>query len=554
MPASLWAPTFATSFATASLGGVARPAISLRTPGFARCTTWIPDGATLALRVGASAPPGKEKEETTARVRLLRDRMAPVVLATSKFPSSKSEWSEMRVVVPSTSGNGMLATLEFAAVTGPDGSRVHFAEPRLTVPATPRVPPPPPVRGVVIVVASGVSTKSLAAYGGPLALPTLDALAGESVVFSAHRGSSAHASGNLASAITGALPRSHGVTDGDARLPEGVPTLAEIVRRAGIATGFFSAHPGTSAPFGFARGWDQSASYAPTESASAKRPFEDAAKFVDAHKDGRFLVVVHARAGHPPWDLTAEELRSIGPPGYTGPVDPRSAGELLARPARSTARLSDADRTRAMALHTRALLDQDAEFGTLLAAIKAAKRDVDTEIIFTGDVAMDESSPSPYAEGDVTDEAVLGLPLVVRRPAVPPARVATPTNPTDVAASVLGAFGLALPRDFVGVTFEDARADGSAHEGRVLVAESEGRFSLRRGSLVLLGSGDRDFRLCDLTLEPACVTDVRATYPLAHESMRSAAFDGLGTPEGRHAREPAPIDVATASSLRAWGR
>ena len=86
------------------------------------------------------------------------------------------------------------------------------------------------------------------------------------------------------------------------------------------------------------------------------------------------------------------------------------------------------------------------------------------------------------------------------------------------------------------------------------MATAAGYFSLRWGALVWSGTAKRA-QLCDVSLEPACVTDVRATYPLTVESLERAAFDirRLDTPSDVH-REPATIDTATSTAMRAWGR
>ena len=68
------------------------------------------------------------------------------------------------------------------------------------------------------------------------------------------------------------------------------------------------------------------------------------------------------------------------------------------------------------------------------------------------------------------------------------------------------------------------------------------------------GTAKRE-QLCDVLLEPACVTDVRATYPLTVESLGRAAFDigRLDAPTVVH-REPATIDTVTSTAMRVWGR
>ena len=61
--------------------------------------------------------------------------------------------------------------------------------------------------------------------------------------------------------------------------------------------------------------------------------------------------------------------------------------------------------------------------------------------------------------------------------------------------------------------------------------------------------------MCDLSLDPTCIADVRATSPLALEPIQRFAVDTLQRrPIGSHARTPAVLDPHTMAALVRWGR
>jgi hypothetical protein len=60
--------------------------------------------------------------------------------------------------------------------------------------------------------------------------------------------------------------------------------------------------------------------------------------------------------------------------------------------------------------------------------------------------------------------------------------------------------------------------------------------------------------MCDLSLDPSCVADVRGTSPLALEPLRRWAFDALAPRPSRPPRTPAVLDEHTVSALARWGR
>jgi hypothetical protein len=163
----------------------------------------------------------------------------------------------------------------------------------------------------------------------------------------------------------------------------------------------------------------------------------------------------------------------------------------------------------------------------------------------------------PFGDPETLDEALLATPLVARWPGgtVPAGRrVAAPTAPADVARTVLDALGLAPPSAFEGQDLAEL-AQGVLGPGeRPLAATHGGRYSVRWGPYVLLGSHGRELRMCDLSLDPSCVADVRSTSPLALEPLRRWAFDALTSRPNRTARSPAVVNEHVAAALVRWGR
>ncbi len=584
------APTRADAITSVTLAGVPMRAVSLRAPAYARCAGWLPSNGHLVASVGVAGTGDADVE-----LRALRDRSPPVVLA-SMHLMGNAPWKPldlplaMHAPAPVANGaaslasKGTLGAIELVAVRSTRGARVVFGEPRVVSAASEPSPsePAPPVTGVVLVVLGSVAPRSIDLYasaastnGSAPATPMLelDALAKSGVTFDANRATSGAASGAVASILTALPARSHGVIDDESGLAPSVTTLADVARQAGIRAAMFTANPSTGSAFGFARGWDRFIEHPPgldEAPGSAVAPFDDAARWIADHaaEGTRFLVVIHARGGHPPWDATPEDLRTLTPPDYTGGIDPKRAAELLIRarqpmPGTSHApilHLTDSDRTRAWALYSLALRTHDGALGRLLAGLKAAGRDDGTLVIVTGDVGLGDAR-APLEATDALDESALSTPLVVRFPAashVAMGHVAAPTTSVDLARTIVTAFGLVPPAAFEGQDL--ARVARGAVDldprGRPMLAAFGSRFALRWGSFVVRGSGPTEdsvvdvTKLCDLSLEPACTSDVRGAFPLALSALRREITTETKPPS---AATPVIETPALRNSLRLWG-
>jgi len=112
-------------------------------------------------------------------------------------------------------------------------------------------------QNVLVITIDTLRADALGSYGGRARTPNLDRLARAGVRFSfAH----AHAVVTLpshTSILTGRYPYEHGVRDNAGfRLAGGVPTLAEMARAQGMATGAFVGAFPLDRQFGLARGFD----------------------------------------------------------------------------------------------------------------------------------------------------------------------------------------------------------------------------------------------------------------------------------------------------------
>lgn len=592
------APTKSDAATTVSVGNVPRRSISLRGPGFARCSAFVPNGSMLEGFIGVT---GGEAE---AEVRVLVDRAEPRVVGTFHLggPTDPPGWRPLSLPLGDI---GTIGAIELVAKSTSKGARVAFGEARVVEAPRPIAPAEPAseqaapasalskTRGVVVVVLGSTSRRLLSLHGGATQMPELANLAsGGGTVFETHRATSSYASGALGSMLTGVSPREHGASDADAALSSSVFTVAEAARQAGVVTAMFTANPTTTAPYGFSRGWETFVPKLPGEEGGATAIFDDVKRWLDGHKDDRFFVVVHARGGHPPWDITSEELKELPPANYQGSLEPKHAGEALAkaRKAGGGHSFADPDRERAFALHSKALVAHDLALGGLVAHVRSIGREKDTTWIVTGDIGIDAAARVPFLEEESLEEGALAVPLVVRGPDPKPgttqSRVAVATSGVDIAPTILEALGLPPPPQLRGESLWPLALTGGSAERktreRPLIASTTTRFSARWGPFAITTFKDREVKVCNLSLDPDCVSDVRPSHPIAAELLHAFAWSELvsrprtaSTPSvvvaapgasgaaaatpplsknGAESKPRAEADGPTSAALRVWGR
>lgn len=541
----------------AALSGVPHRSIALRGPGAMRCTLRFPPGSQLRTAVGLLGP-----GEADAQMRLLRDGDKPIELGTQHVVGGeKATWTELSLPLDAMAGK--LATLELRAEGTPLGSRVLFGDPAIVVPT---VPPPstPKARAVVVVGLSGLMRDDLPPWhAGPTpSLPTLSDLAISGTTFQLHRAPTTYAGSVMASFLTALPPRAHGLTDLGARMPLGTTLLGAVAHDASLRAAMFTGVPSSFKAYGFASGWERFSEYPPFSNDPGTAPLDQAALWVTdvlrQAPEARLLVVVHARGGHPPWDVSPKEQAQLPPQTYTGVVETRRGAQQMAharkRKDRKDPVFSPDDVQRAKALASVALAQEDRSLGALVAALKTAGIWESTVFMVTGEVGS--SVDSFYSEGEDLAEQKLTLPLYVRFPdgRYAGAQVNLPTEIWDLTQTALSALGISfsshgLGRDLSAIAsgLEDSSAEPQ-------IATLDERYSVRWGELIMTGRYDAAPFLCDLSVDPTCAFNRRDAMPLALQALfrRMMERDSATRLEGTK-REPVTLDADTAAAMRVWG-
>jgi arylsulfatase A-like enzyme len=537
----------------AQLGGVPHRGISLRAPAVVRCTARVPVGARFRVAVGM-----RGTGHAVAAVRARRDGEPAEELGRVEVRGGQdAAWEDLEI--PLDAHAGAVVALELVAEETSGTGRVVFGDPAILAQPRSKVTTRP-ARAAVVVVLDAVERHDLPPWEGGETphLPTLKRLSRNGTVFLEHRSASTLVQAAMASLLSGLPPPSHALADAGARLPEAVTTIGGIAHEASVRAGMFTAVPTTFKPFGFAARWDHFVQYPPNEGRPAAAPLEDAGAWLTDEKGGAdpdrpVLAVVHARGGHPPWDVTPAEAGKLPPADYSGDIGPRRAGQALARTEGRHTRLSGADRERLRALYYAGLSRQDEALGKLVARLEESGRWDSTLFVVTADVAS--AQRTLFADGLDLDEELLAVPLYVHFPggAHAGASFDQPTEAYDVTRTVLAALGLEPPHGMMGRDLAAVAAGEEDGTDALRVAWTDTAYAARWGDLVLLGRAHERPRLCQLSIDPTCLYDRAERLPFAFEALyqRMSAFE-RARPRPPD-REPVTLDSDAAAMLKVWG-
>jgi arylsulfatase A-like enzyme len=535
-----------------------RRSLVLRAPATVRCPVRLSPDAKLRVALGFwGAGRG------AAEVRVILDGQRPIVLSERRIAGGDgATWLPLEIDLSEQAGR--VAALELSALEGSRGGRVVFGDPAI-VRASQALPRIPEARAVVIVILSGLERRHVPPWGPTGGLSAVGELARQGAAFSGYRVPSTVPAAVIASLLTGLAPRAHGLEDPAARLPAAVRTVSEMFKEAGGRTAMFSAVPTSFESFGFDVGWDRYQTYSPVEDVPAEEALLAAGTWLEQALDEagapKSLLVVHARGAHPPWDVPRDDVAKLPPAEYLGAIDARRGAITLAnirtRRQRAQRRLEDQDWVRLRALQSAALARQNDGISRMITVLQRKGVWDDALFVLVGDVAPGDPPDVPFEPAGPLSEDRLLVPLLIKFPKgrFAASEIASGTTPLELARTVLDALRVAVPDHFVAEDVYQLAAGVAPLTGRPTVAVGGERYSTRLGSQLLHGEFGRVPKLCQLDIDPICLSDAFSKLPIAGSALWqwTYAYETSARERRVAPREPASIQPETAAALTVWG-
>jgi len=386
---------------------------------------------------------------------------------------------------------------------------------------------------LIIISIDTLRADHLGLYGyGRESSPAIDAFGEAGIVFDHAFSQSPKTASSHMTLFTGLFPTSHGVRnwtgDADTRLSPAVPTLAQLLRRAGYRTEAYTGGGNVRAELGFEQGFD---AYEDAGRLGFKRAIDAMGRLAAPQPDGSgspFFLFVHTYKVHDPY-LPADKYRELfADPEYSGGIldtveklggssdwDERHGlywnSVDLDRPedVRHLVDLYDAG--------IRAVDDQILE---LVDAIQELGLNQNTVIVLLSDHGEEFMEHGGVLHNTVYQEA-LRVPLILHLPdemgsGFDGTRIQQPVRLVDLAPTVLDLFALPIPEHMMGRSLLPL-LDASSEEPPFVFAEyvevRMASFAAGDWKLVIGHGGNRREELFDLVNDPAETDNLRDRYP-----------------------------------------
>jgi arylsulfatase A-like enzyme len=368
--------------------------------------------------------------------------------------------------------------------------------------------------GIVLILIDTLRADHLGAYGYSRATsPTLDSLGSHGVLFEQSIAAAPWTLPAAMSLMTGRLPSSHRVENDGMRLSASVPTLAEVLQRAGYDTAGVVSHIYVSGLFGFDRGFRQFDDFGLSRDYRFEAGLEPRADKVTDRALERFLSVkgrpffLFVHYFDPHWDYDP-------PPPYdtrfTAPYHGSVTGsyQSFSRYALPGADLEPEDRQHLLDLYDGEIAFTDAQIGRLLDGLRREGASGDTVVAVTSDHGEEFKEHGSLGHGRSLYDEVLRVPLIFSRldGGKAPRRVKEPVREIDLFPTLCALAGTAPPREVAGRSLLPWLS-GGRDEPRGAVSETI-RFDAYRksyreaGAKIILHLEDNRRELYDLAADP----------------------------------------------------
>ncbi len=335
--------------------------------------------------------------------------------------------------------------------------------------------------------------------------PALDAFAERAVVFERAEASAPWTLPALASVLTGELTSTHGCWHFASALGESFTTLAERLLAAGYDTACVATQRFVTSRQGLEQGFvhfDDSHAYTelrPEASINSQSVSDRALRFIEQ------------KAASPtpaPWFLW---LHYLDP--HAAYVPHPGISEAFVTPGERTKERIDED------LYDGEIRYTDLHIGRVLEALERNGLAGRTVVVFLSDHGEELLDHGGRGHGHTLYQELVHVPLVIRAPGVPAARVGALARQVDVLPTILELCGLAAPPGIAGRSLVPLLRGGTLEEVPSLtelgLAGTDTVDGLRRGrhKLVRTAQGREWSALFDLDSDPRETRDVQAEHP-----------------------------------------
>jgi arylsulfatase A-like enzyme len=452
---------------------------------------------------------------------------------------------------------------------------------------------PPAVPHVILLSIDTLRADALACSGAPESrAPHLDALAGDSLCFARASSSAAWTLPAMASVMTGVSPQVHGAVHLKSRVPDGLPTLAEVLRHAGYRTAAFVSSTVLGPQANLTQGFDEFHAYpgpwlgrslgatlltawVPRFRPDETPPPELAETVMDwlrTHRDEPFFLWIHTFDPHAPYGPPRRYLQGKTPPTGERFQSLRFEGWDEEAIRSGTWVPTAAERAWIRQLYLAEIRWVDDTVGRLVSELKRLGLYDGALILVVSDHGEEFWEHGTYGHGHTLYDELLHVPLLAKLPEIgrigrigpisPIGRIITPVSTASLYATVLDACRLPLPAGYPAAPSLLALPPNGP--GSPLFFQGLNRYEDRRAVrfdrfkyIRWTMSGKEE--LYDLEADPGEKIDLAKASPAGLREGRRLLADFEA--EGRRARqllrlpddEAAEIDEHTLERLRSLG-
>ncbi|MBI4516915.1 MAG: sulfatase [Deltaproteobacteria bacterium] len=447
--------------------------------------------AKAQLRFGLAVMPDDEPIHGSIRVTVQTTAGEFTIDERAVEPPAAAEerrWHDVALSLAEYAGQRVRVRFEAAAEAAPSSRppsrnkmapRVVISAPVLLAP--PAAAAPVPSLNVILISLDTLRADHLGAYGYRRRVsPTLDRIAAGGTLFEQAAAVWPETSASHMTMFTGLYPSVHGIgvsVWGPRLLPARIPTLAEVLRRAGFVTAAVTEDGMLLTSAGFARGFDDYREFRAARNAGefapggahpidgqpvarvitgeAKAVFETGAEWLRRRRHERFFLFLHTY-----------QIHQRNAPGADYERLRQSFVGDQAQPPITDANGFVANYDAAIAYTDEAL----GGFVRTLAELNLTRR---TLLVVTSDHGEEFYEHGVFGHGQTLYEPALRVPLIFSCPGVIAAgrRVATPVSLIDLGPTILDLLRLAPPEPVQGRSVGNLMLGSDGGEPRPIVGE-----------------------------------------------------------------------------------